>query len=349
MEPKIGKIDTVEQETLVAAVKAAHDADNSLSGIEKARRLNHQRQAIAANADCQRLRSHMLKAVGIDQCEVERCRERDITEMRAFLEKEGHAIVDQSGIVAKRHTQLACQRHEGLCTYGQLGTFAQPQSFITLDIADLILKEPASPITAPGFELDIKSDPPASMNNFVKGYAFAEGELAAQGPQFRADFLFHWTTEVDVLLNAVTFVQLNGMYGVYDAWTPFDDTFTCVSLSSSLRYFVPPPPFKGNLTSTSTQTQDNIDHCVEVGPFDFLGKADFGNYSDEFTLYDNNFFKLPAGYTIIFVVSVIGKLFTGFHGFGDFPPNCSLQLDFRSGDFGINVPAIYLSAFNLIS
>jgi hypothetical protein len=51
---------------------------------------------------------------------------------------------------------------------------------------------------------------------------------------------------------------------------------------------------------------------------------------------------LPAGYTIIIVVSVTGYVESGlFGGLGD----VDLLLDFRSGDFGINVPGVYLCAF----
>lgn len=345
----MGKVSPLGKDILDAAIKAVNAAHSRPSVIEKPRKYE---QSSAVSADCQRLRDRMLAMAGIDLTEMEQRIEHNTNEMRAIFNKEKRAFIDQSSIIAQQYDQSNRQR-QGMLSH--LGTFAKSQSLVTLDVADAIVLDPGNE-KFDGFEIDMKSDPPASNHNFVKAYMFDFTPFRS-GPRFcipvslyfSADFYFHWTADVDVYLNAITFVQPNGTYYVNSQWDPFLSNKNCVTFSSSLRYFVPPPNFDphqnsegyliSNLANTSSQLSDQIVHCADAGPFDFSGNFEYGYLNDQFTLFDNSQFYLPAGYTIIFVVEVRGF----FLQIGCQP---SMQeLDFYNGDFGINVPGIFLGIF----
>lgn len=346
MKHEMGKASPLGKDILDAAIKAVNATHSRSSAIEKPR--EHE-QSLVVSADCQDLLDRMLAVVGINQIEMEQRSERHANEIRAIFKKEKDAFIDQSGVIGQQYKKRNRQL-QGM--FSHLGTFAKSQSLVRLDVADAIIFNNSE---LPGKRL-LKSDPPASNHNFVKAYMFDFTPFHS-GPRFciphsfdfSADFYFHWTADVDVYLNAVTFVQPNGTYYVNSQWDPFFSNKNCVTFSSSLRYFVPPPNFDphqnsegyliSNLANTSSQLSDQIVHCVDAGPFDFFGNFKYGYLNDEFTLFDNSQFYLPAGYTIIFVVEVKGL----FLQIGCQP---SMQeFDFYNGDFGINVPGIFLGVF----
>ena len=352
MKQEIGKVGPIGREILDSAVRAVNATHRRQSFIEKAKRLSQYRQDLAANTDCQQLRSRVLAAAGIDQCELERCTKHEAKEMRAFLEREERAIVDQSGVIAQQHNQLARQRPKMLT---HLGAFANSAYLITLDVADRI-DLPWGNERGEGFERDARSDPPASMHNFVKAYQRIDRQeeygnrfcFPVDIPFF-ADFYFHWRTDVDVELNVLTFVQLNGKRYQGLDWSAFGGSGICVKYRSSLKYFIPPPNFDpdhnsegyliSNLDSTSSQLSDQTDLCTaDIGWADFQGVVDHGPINDDVELFDNSHFRLPAGYAIIFVVRVDCRIVIPSCHAG----NSIQELDFRSGDFGINVPAVFL-------
>jgi len=350
MKNEMGKVSPLEKDVLDAAIKAVNAAHSRPSVIEKNRK--HERSS-AVSADCQNLRERMLAVAGIDQIGIEQCSERNANEMRAFFNKKKQLFIDQSNIVAQQYDQLNRQS-QGILSH--LGIFAKPQLLVTLDAADAIVLNPPVSQRSDDFEIDIKSDPPASNHNFIKAYMYSDTPFHP-GPrfcipgyaEFTGDFYFHWTANVDVYVNMVTFVQPNGTYYVNSGWDPFFSNKECVTYSSSLRYFIPPPNFDlhqnsegyliSNLANTASQTSDQYDYCTEAGPFDFSGTFKYGYLNDQSTLFDNSQFYLPAGYTLIFVVGVKGS----FLQMGCQPS--FQEIDFYKGDFGINVPGVFLGVF----
>ena len=141
MKHETVKTDAAEKETLAAAIKAIDDA--RISSIEKAKRLTQQRQALASNVDCQRVRNRLLEAIRIDQSDVDRCRQREA--MQTFLKKEEREIINEAATIAQRHDRLARQRHTNISAPDKIGNFVKPYDYISLDTARLIQSRGSTP------------------------------------------------------------------------------------------------------------------------------------------------------------------------------------------------------------
>jgi hypothetical protein len=62
-----------------------------------------------------------------------------------------------------------------------------------------------------------------------------------------------------------------------------------------------------------------------------------GDYSDQSTVFDNNYVAAGAESLVVFDVWVALTVWSD--------GNANAELDFRTGEFGINVPAVYVSTF----
>ena len=168
MKNEMGKVSPLEKDILDGAIKAVNAAHSRPSVIEKNRK--HE-QSSAVSADCQNFLERMLAVAGIDQIEMEQCSERNANEMRAIFNKKKQSFIDQSNIIAQQYDQLNRQS-QGILSH--LGIFAKPQLLITLDVADAIVLNPPVSQRSDDFEIDIKSDPPASNHNFIKAYMYSD-------------------------------------------------------------------------------------------------------------------------------------------------------------------------------
>lgn len=307
---------------------------NYSSCVEKARRLDQQRQVMAANTDCQRLRHKLFEAFGIGQDELERCQEHEATEMRAFLER--GAVNHRSNWCGRTAARTTCSPAscEAFRIWSTRNDFQKPIVHyvgcrIMLDVASIINTNSYTPVTDSVNEAYIKSDQPSSMHNFVKGYLITTNKLFSLYSQyFSASFFFPFplTSKTDLLLDASTVLQPNGMYTIALSFTPLAQTRASFVLSAGLQFgvIVPPPPpanTKVYLASPTSQAQYIISHEARVGPFDFFGAFDFGDINNEITLSYSGL-RLPAGLSCVFIVSVYGLVLTN-------SDNGSVLLDFE--------------------
>lgn len=211
------------------------------------------------------------------------------------------------------------------------------RSLVTLDSAAMI---DADPHSDPNIQVSIPPSQP--LQNLVKvrtedrshvDYGFHVRGIPFP---FRIDYLFLWHADADVALNAMTFVQPNGQYALLNDWAAFADSSANVEFRSDLALYIQNPNGSGYTASQGT-VDEGLEESIDIGWFDFLGAADIGAYSDEAALFDNNLLGVTKGSAVVFDVGVELTAFAD----GD----AEAVLDFKSGDFGINVPAVYVVTF----
>jgi hypothetical protein len=214
------------------------------------------------------------------------------------------------------------------------------KSFITLDTATMVV---AQPFSTDGVEFSVQIEPFQPQHNFVTAIAeeISQVQYGFHVPglplTLSIDFLFQWRPDADVAFNTLTFVQPRGQYFLENTWAAFADSTASLDYTTQLNVSILNPNGSGPTTSTGT-TDNGLDRGISIGIFDFLGAVEQGPYIDESTLFDANFLGVEAGSLVTFDIGIELTLFTD--------GNAISLFDFQSGgDFGINVPAVYVVTF----
>lgn len=331
-----------DEDLLREAVTSRRDALEKSLHASGANRAEQVRRASEAHEMRERLGRGLIQSAGIDRDDLEAMRQHDANEAQAYLDSQRAALVERGSLVAANQRRTADQLATG---FGWVPQPLSPQqlvfrSLVTLDTVTAV--STSTPVSEPDLQFTVQVQPATSMHNVVK--ALAEERSHVQRGfhvpglpiTFHIDFLFTWTADADVALNAITFVQPNGMYALLASWAAFATSDATLDLTTGLDLFIVNPSGRGFVTSSGTRDH-GLSGRVDVGWFDFLGAADVGAYSDQSTLFDNNFVGAQKGSLVIFNAWVALTEWTD----GD----ATSLLDFSSGDFGINVPAVFVPTF----
>jgi hypothetical protein len=149
------------------------------------------------------------------------------------------------------------------------------------------------------------------------------------------DFFFAFTADSDIQMNAVSFVDWNGGYTVLAGWYPFDNAWAQATFTMGMDVFVVNP--QGRLVGTISATPDEgFDKRIDVGPFDFLGAYDSFTYSSNSAFFVNGV-GVNAGNRVFFRVWAELNVDTKSIAYA--------QVDFDSGDLGIDVTGVFAATF----
>jgi hypothetical protein len=336
-----------EHALLMAAARSRRETRELSRRFERNKRSEQQRRSRAIEfASRDRFDNghparRLLGSIGLEENEIERYLTRQAEQRMALLEAQRRMIVAQSGAVAQRHASVVRQREAGLASYRPLGIHDQLafKSFITLDTAATI---EATPFSDPIFQFDVSADPPASGHNFVKAFALQQTSvqygfhIPGLPIPVDIDYLFAFRADSDIALNAITFVQPNGLYALQAIWQPFANSSSSLDFTAGLDVHILYP--NGGVYTDNGTRDDRLSQSLDVGMWDlFQDSLIVGDYSDQSTLFDNNYVAASAGSVVVFDVWVALTMWSD--------GNANAELDFQSGDFGINVPAVYVSTF----
>lgn len=148
------------------------------------------------------------------------------------------------------------------------------------------------------------------------------------------DFFFAFTADSDIQMNAASFVDWNGGYTVLAGWYPFDDAWAQATFTLGMDIFVVSP--QGRLVGTISATPDEgFDKRIDVGPFD-VGAYDSFTYSSNSAFFVNGV-GVNAGNRVFFRVWTELNVDTKSIAYA--------QVDFDSGDLGIDVPGVFAATF----
>jgi hypothetical protein len=331
-----------EREALTAAVRSRHEALEFSRRIARENRSERARRTQATHQEREQRGRHLVESAGIDYDALEVAGMRDADLAQAFLASQRQAIVDHGSIVAQRQERTARQRS----IWGRPGPEPMAaerfvfRSLVTLEIASDVKTSPT--YSQPDQQFVVQVEPLRSMHNLVKVLAETHSTVArgfaipALPAVYDIDFLFTWKADADVALNAITFVQPNGVYALLASWAAFAFSRASLDFKAGLDIHIQNPSGQGIVT-TSSSPDDSLYREINIGWFDFLGEVDSGPFSDESDLIDNDFIGVTAGSMVIFDVWVALTL--------DVDGDATALLDFHSGDFGINVPAVFVPTY----
>ena len=333
----------LDRNTLTAVLAPLREAREVSRRLRREKVLERRRRAQAIQADRERIGRRLLELAGLDPGEIEQRRKHEAEQTRAFIDEQRRAVNTRAREIAKQQEAMARRRGSALSLPRDL---APPhglvfRSLLTLDTARWIDVTPTTS-QPPYFQIEVDIGAPAPLHNTVKIYAWDE-RTAQHGFHIPglpytidADFVFAWTADSDVALNAITFVQPNGTYLLETWWGAFVDSEASASLTAGLDVVVVDRTGTVVLVSNGTR-DDGLTADVQTGWFDFTGAFEYEPYNDMSDLFDNGLLEVNAGNTAFFSVWVELAIFADGNAISSF--------DFRSGDFGINVPAVYVPTF----
>jgi hypothetical protein len=332
------------QEVLAAAVASRRAALELERRIQRDIRAELQRRAGALHHEREQFARRLRETAGFEPGTLDAVQEQEAQQAQAFLERQRRVLVEHGSAVARQQERAAGQLGAGLAVLpeplaAEKLTF---RSLVTLDTVAAVKTSPA--VSRPGLTFAVKASPATSMHNVVK--ALAEEQTAVQRGfhvpgfpvTFEVDFLFTWRADADVALNAITFVQPNGMYALLTSWAAFATSGASVDFTAGLDVFVQNARGPGFVQSSGTR-DDRLSRRIDISWFDFLGAADIGPYSDQSALFTTSTSRASTGRLVIFDAWVALTVWAD----GD----ATSVLDFYSGDFGINVPAVYVPTFTV--
>ena len=324
---------TTEERDLLEVVRAAART-RSVARREMRERVLQQRQRFASTLKDSRkgLGQRLLLAAGLGQAELDSMRKREEETLRMFLEEERRAIAGRPRPTALDQP-LLLPRRSPFPDAPQLGF-----NLVQLDTATFI--GPPVDETGSNSRNLVAPDPPAPGRNFARAFVEIDsGHQSGFDPGHLnwvlADFFFAFTADSDIQMNAVSFVDWNGGYTVLAGWYPFDDAWAQASFTLGMDVFVVNP--QGRLVGTISATPDEgFDKRVDVGPFDFVGAYDSFTYSSNSAFFVNGV-GVNAGNRVFF------RVWTELNV--DTKSIASAQVDFDSGDLGINVTGVFAATF----
>ena len=329
----ITQLTNADREAIQAAI-ASRRAEEELSRRVRQNLIEvRQRRLREDRPDQERLARGLLAAAGMDLADLKRRRQKSIEQSRAVRDAQRGLINEHSHAVAERQRFNPGTRVHALRAAQRLA--ATPYTLTTLHTAAQILHGPL--ITPPpGRYVDVTVDPLSPMHNVAR---------ALIGWDSTPDIQFHvrglWDVDLywvfpfratsDVLLNASTFVQPQGAYYLFTEGWFLGDSTAEVDLTARLDLWVAGRRLDPGAFDPA------LDRSLHSDWWDLSATSDANIYNDESALFDNNFTHVPAGTTVYIIVAV--RLQVDADGLA------SSELDFATGNFQINVPAVYVSTF----
>jgi hypothetical protein len=211
---------------------------------------------------------------------------------------------------------------------------------VKLDTATFI--GPPLDVTGSNYRNLVVPNPPAPGRNFARAFAelesghqfgFDPGHLNGES----IDFYFAFTANNDVRVNAMSFVDWNGGYTLFAGWYPFDNSWAETTFTLGMDVFVVDP--QGALVGTISATPDHVfDKRLDVGLFDFVGAYDSFTYSGNSDFFVNGL-EVKAANRVFFRIWADFVLSTKSYAYA--------QVDFDSGDLGIDVTGAFAITFPL--
>lgn len=322
-----------EERDLLEVVRAAARARTG-ARREMRERARRQRERLAGTLQDPRrdLGQRLLLAAGLGQAELDSMRKREEHAVRTFLEEERRAIAGRPRR-AGLDQPLRLRRHSPFADAPQLGF-----KLVQLDSATFI--GPPVDMTGSDSRNLVVPDPPAPGRNFSRAFVTIDsghqsGFDLGHFNSVLVDFFFVFTADSDIQMNAVSFVDWNGGYTVLAGWYPFDDAWAQAIFTLGMDVFVVNP--QGGLVGTISATPDDgFDKRIDVGPFDFLGAYDSFTYSSNSAFFVNGV-GISAGNHVFFRVWAELDVDTKSIAYA--------QVDFDSGDLGIDVTGVFAATF----
>jgi hypothetical protein len=303
-------------------------------GREMREHVLRQRQRLAsALQDSRRdFGQRLLLAAGLEQAELDSMRKREEETVRAFVEEERRGIAGRPRPTGLDQP-LRLPRRSPFPDAPQLG-----YKLVQLDTATFI--GPPADKTGPNSRNLVTPDPPSPGRNFSR--AFVEIDSGHQsgfdlGHQniVSVDFYFAFTADSDIQMNAVSFVDWKGGYTLFVGWYPFDNAWAQATFTAGMDVYVVNP--QGRLVGTISATPDEgFDKRIDVGWFDFEGAYDSFTYSSNSFLSVNGI-GVNAGNRVFFRVWADLLVQTKSVAIAN--------MDFNSGDLGIDVTGVFAATF----
>lgn len=190
----------------------------------------------------------------------------------------------------------------------------------------------------PDTDIETSVTSKAPGNNSVKAYinystSNKYGFHVAGISRVQIDFLFDWTTDRPLLVNAAAFVHPTGLYYLDTGW-PGGDASLAYSTSLNL-LTVSADGEKVNISSSPTDAL--LYEEVSSDLFDGLGNLVIKEFGDQSILIDNNLSFVDRMETVVCDVQVVLE---------NSALNTAKSLfDFRSEYSEINVPLVFISGF----
>jgi hypothetical protein len=326
------EIPTKDQDLLEVARAAARA--QSVARRDMRERVFRERQRLASTLQDSRtsLGPRLLSGARIGQAELDSMQKRQEETVRAFIEEERRAIAGRPRS-AGRDQRLRSPRRSPFPDAPQLG-----YKLIQLDTATFI----GPPVEQTGSHSRnlVAPDPPAPGRNFAR--AFVEIDSGHRSGfdvehlnSVLVDFFFAFTPDSDIQMNSAGFVDWNGGYTEFAGWYPFDHAWAQATFTLGMDIFV--VNAQGRLVETISATPDQgFDKRIDVGPFDFAGAYDSFTYSTNSSFFVNGV-GVKAGNRVFFRVWTELTVTTKSVAYA--------QVDFGSGDLGIDVTGVFAWTF----
>jgi hypothetical protein len=326
-------VTTTEERDLLEVVRAAARSRNGARRKMRERVLRQRQRFASTIQDSRRdLGQRLLLAAGLGQAELDSMRKHEEETVRMFLEEERRAIAGRPHPTTIDQL-LLLPRRSPFPYAPQLGF-----TLVQLDTATFI--GPPVDETGSNSRNLVTPDPPAPGRNFARALVeIASGHQSGFDPGHLnwvlVDFFFAFTPDSDIRMNAVSFVDWNGGYTALAGWYPFDDAWAQASFTLGMDVFVVNP--QGRLVGTiSAPPEEGFDKRIDVGPFDFVGAYDSFTYSSNSAFFVNGV-EVNTGNRVFF------RIWTELNV--DTKSIAYAQVDFDSGDLGINVTGVFAATF----
>jgi hypothetical protein len=321
-----------DREAIDAAL-ASRRAEDELSRRVRQNLIEERRRRSKEDlAEQERLARGVVAAAGMELADLQRRRQRSAEEARGVLEAQRQVISEHSGAAAERQRFNARAWVNGLRAQNRLA--ATPYTLTTLDTAAQITH---GPIATPqgGQYVEVGVDPISPMHNVANAVigwnATPEIGSGVTGPWWLDLYwVFTFPVAEDHDLNAMTFVQALGAYSLDTVGWFFGGSDAQAFLTTRLDLWI-----AGQQLDPGDFNHGPI-RRLHSGPWN-PGIFDAGAYNYEPGLFDNNFSYVRGGSTVYIIVSV--HLEVGANGWA------YSELDFRSGNFQISVPAVVVNTF----
>lgn len=331
---------TVERDALVeAALAAARERRELRDGLRRASAEELERRAGVDRSERRRLAEKLLGAVGADLEAVWARGKQGADARRAFREGQQRALAER----ARGRAREAARRRLALAPT-RLPRAPAPLETMVLDTA-LFIGPAGDQTFGPPHHTAHRvcaPDPPSAGHNLARAFVsmVSEPSLDFEIPPlagFGVDFLFGFTAQADVRMNAVSFVVPNGAYWAETDWYGIVlDASAWVSFSAGLDVVVFAPD--GSLAFVSNGTRDDgLERGAFTGVFGGTD-VDAGPYDDVSEVLDYGLLEVGAGSHVF--VSVWAYLDATSNGWAN------ASVDFLSSDaYGIEVPGVFLATF----
>jgi len=278
----------------------------------------------AANEFKRDLFDQALRTAGIDVQALTERQSHDQESVAKFFETQKQEAVARSGKINELQRTAMIER---LKRWNQV---VKPQSNMAESPVSVYL-ESATEIVQTGE--GTTSIAPQQNLVHTKAEVSSSGYLGGgfEGELVFIDWHFLWTPPRDGLLNATTFLQMNGA-----SWLAINSDCNGGSASSSITAAI-------TLTQLNAEGQPHsdsenatlLDQFIQNGGWDSVGEVQFINLDEWDTVGNGRAFQFPVLGDIPMLVTVSATLYV-------LARNAQASLDFLSGEFQLNVPFVFL-------